>query len=471
MSVTGEPAGGAHRTLGTKAFAAILGLLAYLLASVVYVSAERSRIHDSILSLETLGRHGQVLARAEAAVASARIELDGAAASAVDAAALLRPSLERLAALEAFDAAYASLSRALQHGGDDVRAAPSTASRTALRDALERSAVELELRAARLAEQRHTLSERYERQYDTITVTALLLSLIGLAWFGTLVTWFFASLTRDIRRLEAHARRIVHGVRGSPLVVDRDDELGRLMHAVNRMSTDLDARENQLALQAQRRSHHDKMTAVGALAAGVAHEVNNPLAVIAGLAERIVAAQADLPPTTLVETAREILAQSQRAAQVARQLAEVAASHPAEHDWVDLNSLVRRVVQMMAYDRRYRRVGVDLQLDPDLPALRTDADAVQHVLMQLLAVGCAGADGSPSMRVGLGTRRAAPAQLQVWLTWPAAAGAAPARWSHDLALARAILRPLRGDVDVHQSEMGSMPTTIRIQLQSHEEPG
>ena len=257
--------------------------------------------------------------------------------------------------------------------------------------------------------------------------------LFAFAAFGAFAAWFFARLAGDIRRLEAHARLIVQGRRGVALDVQRDDELGRLMHAVNRMAADLDEREQRLQIDEQQRSHREKLQAVGALAAGVAHEVNNPLAVIAGVAQDLGSLEGSVPAPRVAQAAQLILSQAQRASQASRNLAELAAPQPTEFDWVDVNAMVRRVLQLMGYDRRYRGIGFHSELDGELPADQRAAfeahlvgcprcQAGLHELMQLTiaSLPAAEAAAAPPRVVPLLRRRA------LWVAAPLLAAAAAA---------------------------------------------
>jgi two-component system, NtrC family, sensor kinase len=323
-----------------------------------------------------------------------------------------------------------------------------------------------------LTASRDTLTQGYQRQYDAVTVESLALATVGLLVFGTVAGWFFARLAGDVRRLEAHARHIVGGHRGTALAVHRDDELGRLMHAVNRMATDLDEREKQIEVDGRRRSHEDKMLAVGALAAGVAHEVNNPLAVIAGVAQELKAAPASLSPGQVADSAQLILVQAQRASLVARQLAEAASPQPAELDWVDLNALVRRVVQLMGYDRRYRAFGFEIRADPALPAVHTLGNAIQQVLMQMLALGCdamtARAHSPATVSIATALR---DGQFEVSLLFPPVLDFARAEVQHSLLLSRAIVEPLGARLAFDQVEGPGLRITLSLPSPGGDEQG
>ncbi len=439
-----------RKSLRARGLLATLALLVYLLGAGLYIASERSRIYASMESLEQLAQHEKALALTEAAVSGALVDVSESGGAAlgtpgpVDDLRLYMESCGKLFEdLSRFDPGSMRLYRAVQRSWGELQAVPVRANWIDLRESLRRAADELEIRHAQLIERRESLTTGYHRQYDAVTVESLALATVGLLAFGSLAAWFFTRLAGDIRRLQDHALAIVRGSRGVALQVRREDELGRLMHAVNRMAADLDERERQLQLEAQQRSHRDKMQAVGALAAGVAHEVNNPLAVISGVAQEL----ADAAPDAgrVAESAQLILAQVQRAGQAARQLAELASPQPAELDWVDVNALVTQTVQLLGYDRRYRRLRFELHTDTALPAVRSSAQAVQQVLMQLLSLVSDALVARPQAepRLELATQPA-PGGLQLVVLFAPVLDFNRGEVQRSLLLCRATVEPLRG---------------------------
>ena len=464
-----------RRSLRIKGMAATLALLLYVLVSGLYLADERGQILMSLQALDQLAQHEKAVALAEARVHGALADDALKASPARPAAAgpeALAQSMQSIAelfdALDAFDPSYALLERAIDRSFRALSALPDRTNRIDLHEALGRAADDLEIRRRSLAEEREALALGYQRQYDAVTVASLLLAVVGLAGFGSIVAWFFAGLAGDIRRLEVHARQIVHGARGVAIRVRRNDELGRLMHAVNRMALDLDQREQQIELDNQRRSHQDKMLSVAALAAGIAHEVNNPLAAISGAAQALRAATEPPTPPQLNEAMQLILAQAARAARAARQLADVAAPETTEPDWIDLNAMLRRVIQLSGYDRRYRHLHFETSLDPMLPAVRTVGEALRQVLMQLMSLACEAmaAAGPQTAAVQVATATDG-GQITLQISFPPLLDFSRPEVQRALLICRTIIEPQGGQIALGQGE-GPL---LHLRLSLPAEPG
>jgi signal transduction histidine kinase len=210
--------------------------------------------------------------------------------------------------------------------------------------------------------------------------------------FGAVLLLFLTRLGWDLRRLQERALAVVKGYRGPALPVTREDEIGALMRSVNRMQQELIEREVQVEMARCQEFHREKMAAVGALAAQVAHEINNPIAVITGLAE--------------ASGEHAIAEQARRVAAITRQIAEMSSPQPAERQLLDLNGLVENACALARYDARLRKVELELALDRSLPAVQAVGDHLTQVLMNLLinaadAIAEAGVAG----RIRVATRR------------------------------------------------------------------
>ena len=209
----------------------------------------------------------------------------------------------------------------------------------------------------------------------------------------------------------------------------------------------------RIEVETERRAHEDKMLAVAALAAGVAHEVNNPLAVISGMAQELFANEGDVPAGKVNATAQSILDQTQRAAMAARNLALLAAPQPSDFDWVDFNALVRKVLQLMGYDKRYRHFRFEQDLSSQLPAVRVPGSTVQQVLMQLVSLGCEAlaTQDTAETRIRVVTRPVSEG-IELALSFPVRLDFAQASVQRVMLLTQANLESLGGRFALGQDE-------------------
>lgn len=135
-----------------------------------------------------------------------------------------------------------------------------------------------------------------------------------------------------------------------------------------------------------------KLSGLGELAAGVAHEINNPLATIAGCSEEIldlltecrgggVPEQEDREE--LNDLVRVIKDQSYRCKEITRSLLDFARVNEPTLVDVDINDMIRHVLSISGYDKGEIRERVILDLDPGLPAVKTDYVQVQQVFLNI----------------------------------------------------------------------------------------
>src|SRR5579871_6779893 len=232
----------------------------------------------------------------------------------------------------------------------------------------------------------------------------------AVALFGVVLLFFTSRLASDIRQLEMRATAIVKGRRLTPITVKRNDEIGRLMHVINGLESEIGVRERQQELALVRRFHQEKMAAVGSLAAAVAHEVANPINAISGIAQHtieVIRADARFDKDELCRNAEMTIKQTERIGSILRQIADLSAPRSAEPALLDLNELVGGTCSFIRYDRRLRQVDLRVDLDRDLPPAYGVGDQVTQVLMNLLinAADALGSDlGRPAL-IQVTTRR------------------------------------------------------------------
>ena len=239
--------------------------------------------------------------------------------------------------------------------------------------------------ARTVQEQVVTAAERARLAIAASVVLALLLLLASASVLQRRVIRPMARLHDDVRRIAAGD--LTHRAGGVS-----NDELGELAQDVNQMTSALEARLKQ----------HDRLTAVGELAAGLAHELNNPLQVI--LAQSSHALQAGAPEETR-EAMRLIQEHARRAGRVVAGLLSFVRARPAARQPSSINAIVSDTLGLLDDEFHAERVALETRLTPHLPMVRVDRAQIEQVLANLLANALhAAADAAAGRTVLVETR-------------------------------------------------------------------
>jgi signal transduction histidine kinase len=185
----------------------------------------------------------------------------------------------------------------------------------------------------------------------------------------------------------------------------RNDEIGDLGRNFNHMMEQLrESREEIERLHHTQISRAEHLATLGEMAAGLAHEIRNPLAGIAGVIEII---GRDLPATSparaVVKDVRLEIAQIDR---ILTDLLETARPHPPHVSRCDLNTTVEHTVMLVRQQVLSRPIKIEFERAPDLPEVEHDSDQIHQVLLNLLlnAVQAIDGGGAGTVRVRVGSR-------------------------------------------------------------------
>ena len=143
--------------------------------------------------------------------------------------------------------------------------------------------------------------------------------------------------------------------------------------------------EAEAAVQRGQLVHAQRVTAVGELAATLAHEINQPLGAIVSNAEaaRRLVDPAEPKRTDLLETLDDIIDDGQRASEVIRRLRAMLRTGATEQKPCDVNGLIGEVLRFLDADLARAGISTELRLREGLPLVRGDAIQLQQVILNL----------------------------------------------------------------------------------------
>jgi signal transduction histidine kinase len=204
-----------------------------------------------------------------------------------------------------------------------------------------------------------------------------------------------------VTALVEKARRIGHGDFSGPLRLHQTNEFAVLAREMNAMCARLDSTLAQLR-------HADRLTTVGKLASGVAHELGTPLNVISVRAEMIASGETSREETT--DYARVIASAAQRMTNIIRQLLEFARKRGAHKARRDLGPLVSEAVHLLRPLSEKR--GITLALEPPPRTVETmasvDPAQFEQVITNLVMNAIQAMPGPGTVKVTLSREFAAP---------------------------------------------------------------
>ncbi len=217
------------------------------------------------------------------------------------------------------------------------------------------------------------------RKYLTFSlITALVPNLI-------LVLLIVRSISRPLRRITLAAVAVTEGDYGTQVSENSNDEIGILARSFNEMSRKMAADIEQLQKLNEQLIRTEKLAAMGTLSAGVAHEVNNPLASISSLIQ-IMQSKANLDDETR-DRLGLISTQISRISQVTRDMMDFARTSPlpgiAVRSAANINELIEAGLRLAAFDKAFQKLRIVKDLDASLPQVHADSDQLQQVFLNL----------------------------------------------------------------------------------------
>lgn len=244
-----------------------------------------------------------------------------------------------------------------------------------------------------LYENIHEFTESARGQYRTLIVLTWITSVITLAMFIAFVNLFYQWIFRPLRILIKGSRKVAAGQFHYRIHLHTNDEMSELAAAMNDMTARFEDIRDDLDRQVQERTKQvvrsEQLASVGFLAAGVAHEINNPLASIALCAESL---EERLVESTPAEAGQQdvfrhylqmIQAEAFRCKEITEKLLDFSRIGEVRRQPTDLRELVQGVIEMLKHLGKYHGKHVDLAPGPPVLA-SVNSQQLKQVVLNLI---------------------------------------------------------------------------------------
>jgi PAS domain S-box-containing protein len=209
---------------------------------------------------------------------------------------------------------------------------------------------------------------------------------------------------------------IVHAMVHLSIIADHE---GRPLLIISQIldRTDVVLAEMEARKQRERLAHVARLGTMGEMAAGIAHELNQPLAAIANYTQacqRLLAA-GDMDPEELGQVLSRVTGQARRAGDVIQRLRAFVRRHTPDRRNRNAAELIHEILPLVEMDCRSHEVDLQLELQEDLPRIQVDGIQLQQVLLNLTrnAVEAMNACEPETRRLVVRTRAASEDEVEI----------------------------------------------------------
>jgi len=221
------------------------------------------------------------------------------------------------------------------------------------------------------------------------TVTAVVLAMVLVATLASLLLVFFMVelVLRPVGRIITMAQRVVRGDIDARVGIRPPREIGELCQAIDQMADAVSEREQKLKAATRRQiSRSEKLASLGRLAAGVAHEINNPLTGVLTFAH-LLREKSNMDDQDQ-EDLDLIIRETTRAAEIVKGLLDFARERAVVKEPLNINDVIQRTIRLIRNQKLFDRIVIEESLANDLPEVEGDMNQLQQVLLNLSLNAC-----------------------------------------------------------------------------------
>ncbi len=264
------------------------------------------------------------------------------------------------------------------------------------------------------------VSVRYLISYDSIDARMqearrhfVMIAIAALFGCLIMVSLIARRITQPIASLTDGARSLARGELETRIVTESRDELGTLAQAFNDMAESLAANRAELTRKNEALStanehmqsmqeqllRSERLAAIGQLAAGVSHEIDNPVGIILGNAELLLEdMKADDP---LRDDVAAIIEECRRCKRITGGLLGFARSPEGHHDRVELNQLVKETIASLRPQMLFKDLDLKIDSSSENLSVTGDTDQLRQVMINVLLNAAQALQGAGQLKISL----------------------------------------------------------------------
>ena len=215
-----------------------------------------------------------------------------------------------------------------------------------------------------------------DKQIASSQFSFILFALIAIVALSIIIAFFVRKwVGKPVNELVKATNQVSSGNLNYTIKALGHDELGALASSFNNMTKKLAEARLQLF-------QSDKMASLGRLAAGVAHEINNPLTGVLTYSSFLLKRTKDSPE--LQEDLQVIVRETKRSREIVKSLLDFARQSIPKKQYSDLNEIINNALSVVNNQLSLKQIRLEKNLDVHLPQIKVDTNQMQQVFINLV---------------------------------------------------------------------------------------
>ncbi len=217
---------------------------------------------------------------------------------------------------------------------------------------------------------------RIDERIASSEMEIVIFSIIAVLSISFIIGFFVKRwIDKPVNEFLAATQNVASGNLNYTIQYSKDDEIGSLAKSFNNMTQKLSEARLQLF-------QSDKMASLGRLAAGVAHEINNPLTGVLTYSSFLLKRTKDNPE--MQEDLKVIVRETKRSREIVKSLLDFARQSVPKKNIADINEIIERAVTVIENQLTIKKIELVKNFDTSLPKLTLDANQMQQVFINLI---------------------------------------------------------------------------------------